>query len=384
MVSRHRRDIERHGVSAVRRESEWSPGTWPEEELERVPACPVCRHAGKRLLYGKLSDKVFRCAPGEWQLWECALCKSAYLDPRPTPAAIWRAYERYGTHKPPANQEEMTPSRGVPKMRRALRHGYVNWRYGARLSPASMFGRWIVSLLPGKRTAIDHGLRSLPKLVGGETRKVLDIGCGNGSFLIEAKRLGWIARGFEADPKSAAIARSAGLDVEVGMLPRVPFCDAEFDVVTLNHVIEHLHDPVHSLREILRILKPGGKLWIATPNLRSASHWLFGPNWMNLHAPAHLVIFHAASLVDLLKSVGFESPRMAAPRQETGYFHGSWRIARDEDPFDAKAGRLPLWWRIAARHAALLATLLGQLREEIVVTAQKPFDSPSRASSSEA
>ena len=65
---------------------------WPSDELEGVDACPACGGPRRELLYRELRDRVSR-APGEWTLQRCLGCESAYLDPRPTEAAIGRAYE---------------------------------------------------------------------------------------------------------------------------------------------------------------------------------------------------------------------------------------------------------------------------------------------------
>ena len=62
--------------------------------------------------------------------------------------------------------------------------------------------------------------------------------------------------------------------------------------MTLNHVVEHLHDPAGVLRRIAAILRPGGTLWIATPNLHALGHRRYGPDWLALDPPRHLVLFH--------------------------------------------------------------------------------------------
>src|SRR5436305_302963 len=83
---------------------------WPEDELESVVKCPTCSHKSRKLLYSNLTDKVFFCAPGKWVLYRCQSCLSAFIDPRPSAKAIYRAYQNYFTHLPPANlQRTSTP-----------------------------------------------------------------------------------------------------------------------------------------------------------------------------------------------------------------------------------------------------------------------------------
>jgi 2-polyprenyl-3-methyl-5-hydroxy-6-metoxy-1,4-benzoquinol methylase len=84
--------------------------------------------------------------------------------------------------------------------------------------------------------------------------------------------------------------------------------------VTLSHVIEHVHDPVETLRHCCRVLEPGGYLWIETPNVDSAGYATFGRFWRGLEAPRHLVIFNADSLARLLRQVGFDRVEVLPPR----------------------------------------------------------------------
>lgn len=343
---------------------------WPANELEAVQSCPVCRHKGRRLLHEGLTDRVFRCAPGVWSLYQCLECGAAYLDPRPTPASIWRAYTSYYTHKPSNNEPPLSTMSVRQRLRRALRNGYVNARYGSNLQPASILGRWMVPALYGKQGEIDHSLRNLPRLKKGESRKVLDIGCGNGAFLKEAMQLGWEAHGIDPDPKAAG--QVAGLRVEQGALPETNLPGATFDVVTLSHVIEHTHDPVASLREVLRLLKPDGQVWVATPNLMSYCHQCFQADWIGLQSPSHLVLFSHSSISYALRAAGFDGVRFSSMYpQARGYYHMSWRVAQGEFPFAAIGSPLPASVTVRAAISDLLSALLPSRRADIVVTAMK-------------
>ena len=89
-------------------------------------------------------------------------------------------------------------------------------------------------------------------------------------------RLGWDAEGIDPDAGAVATARDNGIPVTLGTLSDVVEKETgKFRAVTLSHVIEHLHDPVGELRRIHRLLAPGGRVWIATPNLQSLGHRLF-------------------------------------------------------------------------------------------------------------
>ena len=98
--------------------------------------------------------------------------------------------------------------------------------------------------------------------------RLLDVGCGEGTFLERAKKRGWDVHGTELSRFAADHAsRALGREIFCGELAEARFRDAEFDVVTLWHVLEHVADPGLYLTEARRILKPGGFLVVAVPNV---------------------------------------------------------------------------------------------------------------------
>ncbi len=117
--------------------------------------------------------------------------------------------------------------------------------------------------------------------------------------------LGWRVQGVDFDPDAAALARGKGLNVVVGTIESQGYTADSFDAVTLNHVIEHVPNPLGLLRECHRILKPGGRLFLATPNSRSLGHRIFKQSWRGLEPPRHLQVFTPSALRRLLLEVGF-------------------------------------------------------------------------------
>jgi SAM-dependent methyltransferase len=136
--------------------------------------------------------------------------------------------------------------------------------------------------------------------------KLLDIGSGDGWFLKNMQSLGWQVEGVDIDPISAAKARSRGVVVEEGSLSEQGYAENSFDVVTMSHVIEHLHDPVAELHECWRILCPGGKIILFTPCTESKGHTQFGKNWSALDPPRHLNLFNFSSIRFALEEAGFQ------------------------------------------------------------------------------
>lgn len=277
---------------------------WPASGLEPVPACPVCGGSHRELLHQALTDNAFRCAPGTWTLWRCTDCHCGFLDPRPTPATIHLAYEGYYTREAP---HSVNAERGLARVKRAVSNGYKNWRFGTRLRPASPLGVPVTFLMPRIRARIDREYRHMPVLAGGG--RVLDIGFGDATFLQCAANMGWTAIGIDTDPAVVAAARSKGLEVSTASLQDLQELEGSFDVITAAHVLEHVHEPREFVRRCLRLLKPGGRLWVETPNVDSHGHDRFGVDWRGLEAPRHLVLFSRSSLCKLLLDAGFERVR---------------------------------------------------------------------------
>lgn len=100
-------------------------------------------------------------------------------------------------------------------------------------------------------------------------------------------------------------ARGKGLTVHVGKIEDQRYSDDSVDLVLMNHVIEHVHDPLGALREIHRVLRPGGMLVVTTPNAHGWGHRRFGVDWVALDPPRHLRIFNANSLAALAHRAGF-------------------------------------------------------------------------------
>jgi len=133
---------------------------------------------------------------------------------------------------------------------------------------------------------------------------VLDIGCGDGGFLSRARDAGWVVAGADPDPQAVENAKQLGLDVRLGGIDCFNEPSA-FEVITLNHVIEHVHRPVDTLMKAYFLLKPGGQLYVETPNASAFGHRLFKANWRGLEVPRHLTVFSWYALEDILKQSGF-------------------------------------------------------------------------------
>jgi 2-polyprenyl-3-methyl-5-hydroxy-6-metoxy-1,4-benzoquinol methylase len=346
-------------------------GEWPEEELENLPACPICGSPERRPLYQNLTDRTFFCAPGEWTLHSCRGCGSAYLDPRPVVASIGRAYKRYYTHGENASDEPVGSESPIERLRVALRNGYLNHRYGYHFQPSLRLGIPLARVFPLRTAVADRMVDRLALPRPGA--RLLDVGCGSGAFLAQMGRMGWDVTGVDPDPGAVAAARRRGLAVQSGTVYDAAFPDEHFDAITMNHVIEHLHDIAGTLRECYRILRPGGVLCVVTPNLDAQGHREFGRDWYGLDAPRHLVLFTATSLKLTLAQAGFTGELELLPSWTTGFmYRASLAVAGGQDPFgDPPAIPAPYRWKMLK--ADLLTLLRPEFSEELVVMATKPL-----------
>jgi 2-polyprenyl-3-methyl-5-hydroxy-6-metoxy-1,4-benzoquinol methylase len=312
--------------------------------LEQVEFCPVCGDSRRSEAYGGLADSVFFCAPGTWRLERCEGCRSLYLNPRPTQETIGLAYARYFTHTPAPRPTSASMGR-MRRLQRALANGYRNRRYGTREEPSTAFGALAARLLPLHRALMDVELRHLPKATPGA--RVLDVGCGDGAFLDRAKAAGWCTVGVDVDPAAVAVARSRQIDVRCGGIDAAAD-QGPFDAITISHVIEHVHDPAGMLRTARAMLKPGGSLWIDTPNVDSLGHRVFGASWLGLDPPRHLVLFTPASLGHLLAAAGFVVARTVSRFEVcASVFAASSRIAAGQDPLGHVPVSASVRWRAA-------------------------------------
>jgi 2-polyprenyl-3-methyl-5-hydroxy-6-metoxy-1,4-benzoquinol methylase len=151
--------------------------------------------------------------------------------------------------------------------------------------------------------------------------KVLDIGCGRGLLLNKLRQRGWDVLGTELSDRAAHHARNAlRLPVTTQSLQEARFPDAEFDLVILWHVLEHMHSPHAVLSEVRRILKPGGRLLLAVPNFGSwEARWGRG-HWFHLNVPGHLTHFTPRTLKRALDMAGFGIVRKSYFSTEYDFF----------------------------------------------------------------
>jgi 2-polyprenyl-3-methyl-5-hydroxy-6-metoxy-1,4-benzoquinol methylase len=351
------------GESSVKKDN------WEHYELEYLESCPICGSDTRTSRFSGIKDRTSG-TQGQWDYYQCQDCGVFYIDPRPTEETIVRAYNDYFTHSVDKERERVA---WIDQIALRVRNDYLNWKYGHHKVPTINGGRWLMYLLPPwLRLEWDHYARHLPKPKPTSNR-LLDVGCGNGQFLTVAQSAGWKCHGVDFDPKAVERAKGYGCQVALGSLEQQLFPGDFFDAITLSHVIEHIHRPKDLLKECVRVLKPGGTLWVATPNAASFIQKWFKRNWLAYSPPHHLILFKPESLRRLIEELG-----LSAHLEHKGlHVQSHWRASKSlqegrtglEDVYlDAFTGRqmtLRYWF------VQLLAWIFPSIQGDVIIRATK-------------
>jgi SAM-dependent methyltransferase len=138
-------------------------------------------------------------------------------------------------------------------------------------------------------------------------RRLLDVGCGSGEYLDDMQKIGWDVHGVDFNGAGVQVARTrvGASRVSLGTLESIDPSLGEFDLITMNHYLEHVADPRCVLEEAYRRLANGGKLKIIVPDVSGFEAGLFGRYWIGLDVPRHLVNFSKRTLAAFLDQANF-------------------------------------------------------------------------------
>jgi len=143
--------------------------------------------------------------------------------------------------------------------------------------------------------------------------RLLDVGCAIGVFLAAAQQAGWQGYGLDPSGPLSAYGRDQyGLTIHESELHTLAFPKNHFDVVTLWNVIEHLLDPSAVLREVYRVLRPGGLLVLQMPNWDNVARDFLGVDW-DMFVTDHFYYFSPSTTQRLLQQGGFVPRKIDAP-----------------------------------------------------------------------
>ena len=224
-----------------------------------VKICHVCKGTRIHYLFSACGHRVVRCD-------DCGL---VFLNPQPSDDELTRIYD-------------------------------ANYFLGSD----SEAGRDVVSKI--KQATANLYLSEIRRYHGSENGRLLEVGCGEGDFLVSAEAGGWQVAGIEFSPAACKIAqqRLKNGRVTCGELRQASLASEQFDLCVVSDVIEHVRAPLEFLQEIHRVLKPGGTLFIATPSIDSWSARIMRQKWMEFKAE-HLTYFNRQTIQTALFKSGF-------------------------------------------------------------------------------
>jgi len=223
--------------------------------------------------------------------------------------------------------------------------GYANYYEGMRVNKKTFYER----------------LKKIEKKLGNKG-KLLDVGCALGDCLVEAKKLGWKdVQGVEVSEFAHKIAKRRNLNVRSGDIFKNPFHKDSFDVILYQDVIEHIVDPVGELKRVYQILKPGGIIFLVTPDTGGWWSKILGPLWYHYKPMEHISYFSKKSMILALQKSGFDNISIQATYHVLSleyilnrlkfyaptFFEFLLKISRKtpfrDVPFNAYIGELEAW-----------------------------------------
>ena len=335
-----------------------------------MPKCAVCASEGE-VLYAGQRDRLFG-AEGTWTLKRCSnrQCRLLWLDPMPRQEEIWKAYANYYTHAP---QSGTNGAGGLKGVYRRIKRGYWADKYGYACNGSS-YGKKalgkLLYLLPLRRSGADVEVRFLDAAPGG---RLLDVGCGSGDWLLLMRELGWQVEGVDFDEAAVKVAWERGIAVKSGAIEHQGYASESFDAVTLSHVIEHVPDPLATLVECRRVLKPSGRLVLFTPNGNSLGHRLFRSEWRGLEPPRHLHVLSPGAMLALLAKAGFGSAKVGTYNSKYVWeqSYSLWRQGKGNPSGSADGGLSKLAIELLTWYEQLLLGINSSAGECIWATAKR-------------
>lgn len=269
--------------------------TASQDMRENVVTCLYCEHGEHTRAASNVEDWFFNNVEGAYDFEQCSNCASLWISARLTPENLLQAYSSYYTHAP----EEAGQSRlGIKAW---LRERYVLDRFGGRSDPVTKLASFAFQRLARGLVSVDMAYRFAPRAPA----QILDFGCGGGAYLRQMRELGHDVTGVDFDPVTLAPLRADGITAFSTEELSSQNLNGRFDCITLNHVVEHVANPVDLFRDLFRMLKPGGMLYCEAPNAEATGLNVFGGYWRGLEAPRHLSVPSRKGLSIALTQAGF-------------------------------------------------------------------------------
>lgn len=276
-------------------------------------ACPVCEVSPTKRL-GRRGGAAHREGRGvECEVWRCGGCGLVFPNPMPVP--VGGAEQHYGV--PPDDYFE-------------------NHDMGDKLAAAAAM------------------LERASALTGGAGR-LLDVGSGRGELLLAARRAGWQAVGVDPSPAFARYAaRYSGVEVREEPVERCGFESESFDVIILAAVLEHLYNPDETVRELARLLRRGGALYVDVPN-EQGLYFRAGNLYQRLRGRDWVV--NTAPTFEPFHVFGFSPKSLRALLAKHGLTPVDWHVYGGTAMVGARGGLVGSFEQLAARAVTKLSNV---------------------------
>lgn len=244
-----------------------------QNALEDI-SCPLCGTQESRFLFSG-RDKLHNL-PGIFNVVSCVNCELMRTNPRPTPMGMGKYYpDNYGPY---------------------LGTQVISTEASSTFPLANFFR-------PLYRKIVRFNTLNFPQIVPG---RLLEFGCASGSFLEWMAKCGWEVEGIEFSDTAAQAARKLGHSVHTGPLETAPNYEKPFDLIVGWMVLEHLHEPIESLKKLRQCAHKDSWLVLSVPNAGSLEFKFFNENWYALQLPTHLFHFTPQSIEIVLKAGGWK------------------------------------------------------------------------------
>lgn len=249
--------------------------------LEKLERCPHCDSASIKYWCSGY-DRLHEALQDSFEYSKCGDCGVVFESSRPVESEAYKAYpDYYGPH-----QSSNAAGGKLPLINRVL-SGFSN-----RVLGQKSFQQRV------KRVFSDLGPESV----------VLDYGCGAGKFLDQMSKRGCQTVGVDFSSQVIEQLKSKGHEaysVDENIWSNLE--DSSIDFIRMNHVVEHLYQPELVLANLLKKLKPGGKIHIAVPNPAGCTARMFRSMWHGLDCPRHVILYPPGTLSRYLLTLGYDS-----------------------------------------------------------------------------
>ena len=240
--------------------------------MNKTTPCPICHSERIRFLFEGWD--LILGYPDSALVYQCYDCEHIFVAGTLTPEQLTDMYTNYYP-RADFNVEDYKPHQE--------KSGFLYWLDGEE----------------------GYAYRHVPKDV-----RVLDIGCGYCETLGYHKARGCEVYGVESDENTRKIAERYGFNVEIGLFDPKKYEPESFDYITMNEVLEHVVDPLQTLKEISVVLKLGGFFVAYVPNPKSLAKRTFGKRWGTWHLPFHRHFYSRQAIEILAQQSGFTIHKM--------------------------------------------------------------------------